>query len=58
MSVDGARTSNGQQIICGDRSNIHRLWKITAPETLQAFALAFDAINAVYMADGHHSSEP
>ena len=52
--IHEAKAGNRQQIICGDGSNIHRLWKITDPEMLAAFALAFDAIGAVYMADGHH----
>ncbi len=34
----------------------HELWKIDDPEQLAALTAAFDAMNAIYVADGHHRS--
>jgi len=34
----------------------HQLWKIDAVETIDALTAAFDAMPAIYVADGHHRS--
>jgi uncharacterized protein (DUF1015 family) len=36
--------------------NVHSLWAIDAPEAVAAVVKAFDAMPAVYIADGHHRS--
>ncbi len=36
--------------------NIHSLWVIDAPADIEAVAAAFEAMPAVYIADGHHRS--
>lgn len=32
----------------------HTVWRITAPEDIQAVQMAFDAVPSFYIADGHH----
>ncbi|MEO9513526.1 MAG: DUF1015 domain-containing protein [Flavobacteriaceae bacterium] len=38
-----------------DRIN-HKLWKITSAENIEKLQIAFSAIEALYIADGHHRS--
>eukprot|EP01037_Dinobryon_pediforme_P013975 gene13975-14092_t len=33
---------------------VHKLWKIQAPEIVKQFTTAFERVNRVYLADGHH----
>jgi uncharacterized protein (DUF1015 family) len=41
----------------GNSHGIHRLWKIDKPGMLKQMAEAFDSIDTVYLADGHHRLE-
>lgn len=40
----------------GPNDTQHSLWPVVAPERIVAFLSAFDALEALYIADGHHRS--
>ncbi len=42
--------------VTADDSVVHRVWAITDPATVKALSGTFDAMPALYIADGHHRS--
>jgi uncharacterized protein (DUF1015 family) len=40
----------------GPNGTRHAVWQVAAPERIAAFLAAFDALDALYIADGHHRS--
>ncbi len=40
----------------GPNDTVHSLWPVVAPERIAAFLAAFDSLEALYIADGHHRS--
>lgn len=40
----------------GPNDVLHTVWRVAARDRVSAFAAAFDALDALYIADGHHRS--
>jgi uncharacterized protein (DUF1015 family) len=38
----------------GPNGVVHTVWQVAAPERVSTFAAAFEALEALYIADGHH----
>ena len=48
MSLDG--------YVAGPNDVEHTVWRLSARDDVAAFQAAFDALDALYIADGHHRS--
>ncbi|MDX2222132.1 MAG: DUF1015 family protein [Rhodospirillaceae bacterium] len=53
--ADAARGAPDYQV-SADNDVVHAIWSITAPATLARVTAIFDAMPALYIADGHHRS--
>jgi uncharacterized protein (DUF1015 family) len=42
--------------VAGQHDVVHTLWRIDDPDPVTALSDAFEAMNAIYIADGHHRS--
>jgi uncharacterized protein (DUF1015 family) len=42
--------------VAGQHDVVHTLWRIDDPDAVTAMSDAFEAMNAIYIADGHHRS--
>lgn len=42
--------------VAGPNDTQHTVWRVAARDTVAAFSTAFDALGALYIADGHHRS--
>jgi uncharacterized protein (DUF1015 family) len=42
--------------VTGPNEVVHTIWRVAAPGDVAALAAAFDALDALYIADGHHRS--
>lgn len=51
-----AATGKPEVDVTADDSVRHQLWKITDDATINSLTLAFEALPAIYIADGHHRS--
>jgi len=42
--------------VAGPNDTVHTVWRVAARDKVEAFSAAFDALGALYIADGHHRS--
>jgi uncharacterized protein (DUF1015 family) len=42
--------------VAGPNETVHTVWRVAARDEVAAFSAAFDALPALYIADGHHRS--
>jgi uncharacterized protein (DUF1015 family) len=52
--LNSAATGKPEVDVEWDESVRHQLWLVEDPETIDSISRAFDALPAVYIADGHH----
>ncbi|HUL82289.1 MAG TPA: DUF1015 family protein [Gammaproteobacteria bacterium] len=54
--VRDAASSQALLAARGPNETRHTVWRVAEPERVAAFTAAFDALDALYIADGHHRS--